>query len=245
MTLRRVVVTGASRGIGLAIARRFLELGSRVVLHSRGAPDDDAVREAERQGRATVVRGDLALEADRAALFVRASSELGGLDVLVNNAAEQSFGPIREWSDDAVQRMFLVNVVAALDCMRRAAEAMAGADGDRCIVNIASIRATRPGSGAAVYAATKAALLSATRTAAVEYGPAGIRVNAISPGLVWREGLEREWADGVRSYEQQAPLGRIGRPEDVAEACAMLASSAARWITGVDLPVDGGISLVR
>ena len=225
---RRVLVTGASRGIGLAIAMRFLADGAKVLMHER------------RDGM-----GDLEKEADRAALFERARDELGGLDVLVNNAGAQSFGALGELSNEEIERMLRVNVVAALDCMHRAATLMRASSGDRCIVNVASIRASRPGSGAAVYAATKAALVAATRSAAIEYGPAGIRVNAVSPGLIWRDGLDREWPDGVRNYEAQAPLRRIGQADDVAAACAMLASADAGWITGVDLVVDGGISLVR
>ena len=228
MTGRRVVVTGATRGIGLAIAKRFHADGAKVLMHAR----HEGV-------------GDLEKETDRAALFERARSELGGLDVLVNNAGAQHFGALGALSNDEIDRMLRVNVVAALDCMHRAATLMRESSGDRCIVNIASIRATRPGSGAAVYAATKAALIAATRSAAVEYGPAGIRVNAVSPGLVWRDGLDRDWPDGVQNYDEHAPLRRIGQPEDVAAACAMLASSDAAWITGVDLVVDGGMSLVR
>ena len=245
MNARRVVVTGASRGIGLAIARRFVADGARVVLHARSATEDEDIHAAVRDGRAMLLRGDLADEADRAVLFERTRADLGGIDVLVNNAGEQAYGALGDLPEATVERMLRVNVVAALDCMRRAASLMRAETGDRCIVNIASIRASRPGGGAAVYAATKAALVAATRTAAVEYGPAGIRVNAVSPGLVWRDGLEREWPAGVTRYEKQAPLRRIGQPDDVANACMMLASPQASWITGVDLIVDGGVSLVR
>jgi len=242
---RVVIVTGASRGIGLAIAQRFLELGCSVALHGRRTPDDASIREAVQRGNARLVSGDLSRESDRAALFAKAVEAFGALDVLVNNASVQTFGALSEWSEEVAQPLVQVNLIAAIDCMRRAAHIMANGDGDRCVINIASVRASRPGGGGAMYAATKAALVSVTRSAAVEYGPAGIRVNAISPGLIWREGIEEEWGDGVRAYQSLAPLRRIGRPNDVAEACVMLASPAAVWITGVDLIVDGGISLVR
>lgn len=242
---RVVVVTGASRGIGLVIARRFIELGDRVVLHGRSAPDEAVLCEAVQRGDARVVSGDLSRDIDRSALFAAAIEAFGTLDVLVNNASVQTFGTLREWSEEASRNLLQVNLVAAIDCMRRAAQVMEGGAGDRCIVNVASVRASRPGAGGAMYAATKAALVCATRSAAVEYGPAGIRVNAVSPGLIWREGIETEWGDGVRAYQAMAPLRRIGRPDDVADACTMLASPAAGWITGVDLIVDGGISLVR
>ncbi|MDQ4078313.1 MAG: SDR family oxidoreductase, partial [Chloroflexota bacterium] len=112
------------------------------------------------------------------------------------------------------------------------------------IVNIASIEAERPAPLHAHYNAAKGGVLMYTRSAALELGPHGIRVNAVSPGLIWREGIEEQWPEGVARWREAAPLTRLGRPEDVADACLFLASPAARWISGTNLVVDGGV-LVR
>jgi len=242
---RVALVTGAGRGIGLAIARRFLAGGARVVVHSRSPLDSSEIAAAADSGTACVVPGDLEDPNARADVFARALDRFGPPSIVINNAGSQRFETIMGGDDRALDQLLRVNVVATVDCMRRAARAMQGSEGDRCIINIVSIRATRPGAGGSLYAASKAALLSATRSAAIEFGPLGIRVNAVSPGLIGRDDLESSWPEGVRNYREVAPLRRIGRPEDVADACAMLASSGAKWITGVDLVVDGGMSLVR
>jgi NAD(P)-dependent dehydrogenase (short-subunit alcohol dehydrogenase family) len=109
------------------------------------------------------------------------------------------------------------------------------------IVNIASIESENPAPQHSHYSAAKAAVVMYTRTAALELGGKGIRVNCVSPGLIWREGLDRDWPEGVNAYLQAVPLGRLGQPDDVADACLFLASSAARWITGANLIVDGGV----
>jgi len=109
------------------------------------------------------------------------------------------------------------------------------------VVNVASIEAERPAPQHSHYNAAKAGVLMHTRAAAFELAPLGIRVNAVSPGLIWRAGLEQQWPDGVARWKEAAPLRRLGRAEDVADACLFLASPAARWITGVNLPVDGGV----
>jgi len=112
-------------------------------------------------------------------------------------------------------------------------------------VNIASIEAENPAPGHAHYDAAKAGVLMYTRTAAQELGGQGIRVNAVSPGLIWRKGLEQAWPEGVDAYLRAVPLGRLGLTDDVADACLFLASPAARWITGANLLVDGGVMTHR
>ena len=126
----------------------------------------------------------------------------------------------------------------------QAAAAVMGDRGGGSITLVASIEGTRPAVGHAHYAASKAAVIMLARAAAVEYGRPGIRVNRVSPGLVDRLGPGRGWPDGVRRWRRAAPLGRLGEPADVGDACVFLASPMARWITGHDLPVDGGMSAV-
>ena len=136
--------------------------------------------------------------------------------------------------------MLAANLRGALACLQAAGRRMAAA-GRGAIVNVTSIQAFRPAPGLAHYSAAKAGLEMLTRSAALELGPAGVRVNAVAPGLIWREGLETAWPEGVARYLAAAPLGRLGQPEDVADACLFLSSPAARFITGTTLVVDGGV----
>ncbi len=122
-----------------------------------------------------------------------------------------------------------------------AARQMIAQGGGGAIVNISSIEAENPAPGHSHYNAAKGGVLMYTRAAANELGPHGIRVNAVAPGLIWTPGLETNWPEGVARFLRAAPLGRIGTPEDVADACLFLASPAARWITGASLTVDGGV----
>src|SRR5688572_28503499 len=186
-----VVVTGSTRGIGRVIARRFLGEGMRVVFHGRNALSDPEVERSVADGRALCVLADLADAEGRVMLFARVLERFARVDVLINNAGLQAFGPLAGHSAHDFQRMLEVNAIAPSDCMRRAFDAMAKRGGG-CIVNIASIRSARPGANASLYAASKAALVAMTRAAAAEFGPHGIRVNAVLPGLVWREHLHAE-----------------------------------------------------
>ena len=163
----------------------------------------------------------------------------GRLDVLINNAALQDHGAFMDLPGDTFDRMLQANVGGAFRCAQAAAKNMGeGA----AIVNIASISGLEPAFEHVHYCSSKAALIMMTRAAALELGPRGVRVNAVAPGLIWRNGLDRNWPEGLARWLAHAPLGRVGRDEDVADACLFLASPAARFITGATLTVDGGVT---
>lgn len=237
------VVTGASQGIGASIARRFGEAGAMVLVHYRGheqAAEEVVASITAGGGRATAAQADLSQPGQVETLFACAIEKLGGLDIAVNNAGSFPVRPLldmdlREW-----QAVYADNVESAFLCTREAARHMQHAGGG-AIVNIASLESLAPAPDHSHYGSAKAALAMFTRCAAQELGPYGIRVNAVSPGLIERPGIEDAWPDGVARFRAQAPLRRIGEPGDVADACLFLASAAARWISGHNLVVDGGI----
>ena len=136
--------------------------------------------------------------------------------------------------------MLAANLDSTFLVMQRAAKLWAGRGG--AIVNIASIEGSDPATGHAHYSTSKAGMIMLSRAAALEYGPVGIRVNCVSPGLIDRDGLAEDWPDGVNRWLDRAPLGRLGTPQDVADAVLFLLSPAARWISGTNLVVDGGMS---
>jgi 3-oxoacyl-[acyl-carrier protein] reductase len=238
------LVTGAGRGIGRGIALRFAEHGAAVAVHCRTAVREaralaDRIQDAG--GRATVVRGDL-IDPSECHRIVREAAEWGGgrLTALVNNAGVQ---PVRELAGMTAEEWRAVvdtNLGSVFACTQAAAEVMGESGGS--VTHIASIEASAPAPGHAHYSAAKAAVVMHARAAALEYGPLGIRVNTVSPGLVDREGLAEDWPDGVRRWQRAAPLGRLGRAEDIGDACVFLASPLASWITGHDLVVDGGVT---
>ncbi|WP_053384264.1 SDR family NAD(P)-dependent oxidoreductase [Leucobacter celer] len=259
---QRVLVTGASGGIGGGIARRFAAAGARVAVHYRGttAASTDAafalVEELrQRGGEAVAVRADLSAQGAAALLVAEAARALGGLDGLVNNAGIQPLAPLAETSREEWDEVLGTNLGAVFELSREAAAVMAGpsplpepveAGGsdsrrNRWITHIASIEASRPAPAHAHYAVAKAGLVMHARAAALELGPAGIRVNTVSPGLVDRPGLAEAWPEGVASWIAHAPLGRLATAEDIGDACVLLASPAASFITGQDLAVDGGM----
>jgi NAD(P)-dependent dehydrogenase (short-subunit alcohol dehydrogenase family) len=243
---RVVLVTGAGSGLGRGIARRFGEAGARVVVHYRASADGaQAVAEAIGAGRATVAAADLTREADAHALVERAVQAFGRLDVLVNNAGIYPLAglvdmTLAQWDEVLGATLTSVFLATQAAARRMIAQGEGGA-----IVNVTSIEAENPAPVHSHYDAAKAGAAMHTRAAAQELGRHGIRVNAVAPGLIWREGLEAAWPEGVAGYLKAAPLGRLGQPEDVADACLFLASPAARWITGASLTVDGGVMTQR
>lgn len=256
---QRVLVTGASGGIGSGIARRFAAAGARLAVHYRGATTASVdaafalVEELrEHGGDAVAVRANLSEPGAAEALIDEAVRALGGLDGLVNNAGIQPLSLLADTCRAEWDEVLDTNLGAVFE-LSRAAAAMMAADGEadpeagptgpnnRWITHIASIEASRPAMAHAHYSVAKAGLVMHARAAALELGSLGIRVNTVSPGLVERPGLAEAWPEGVASWRANAPLGRLATPADIGNACVLLASPAASFITGQDLAVDGGM----
>ncbi|MGI5456124.1 SDR family NAD(P)-dependent oxidoreductase [Streptomyces sp. CA-249302] len=239
------LVTGAGGGIGRGIALRFAEEGAAVALHCRtavAAAREVAGRIQESGGRAVVLRADLRDE-DACARVVREAAEWGGgLDAVVNNAGVQPVRELPGMTAGEWRAVLDANLTGVFACTQAAAEVMRERGRGGSVTHIASVEGRQPAPGHAHYSASKAAVVMHARSAALEYGPYGIRVNSVSPGLIGREGLAEDWPEGVRRWRAAAPLGRLGRPEDVGDACVFLASRLASWVTGHDLLVDGGVS---
>jgi 3-oxoacyl-[acyl-carrier protein] reductase len=244
---RRVLVTGAGSGIGFGIALRFAEAGASVVIHYRQSQKQANAlvsRIKRKRGKAVAIGADLTSAEEVQHLIAATVKALGGLDVLINNAGIYPVSPLLEMRESEWNDVIAANLTSVHLCTQAAARAMKQQKRG-AIVNIASIEAENPAPGHSHYTAAKAGVVMYTRTAAQELGPHGIRVNAVSPGLIWRKGLDQAWPEGVNGYLRAAPLGRLGQFDDVADACLFLASPAARWITGANLIVDGGVMTHR
>ena len=247
LTGRVAIVTGASQGLGAGIAQRFAAAGAGVVVHYRRGREaaNELVAGIEGSGgTAVAIGGELVDEAGADRLFHAARQKLGPVDILVNNAGQNfPLHPLVEISLEEWQAMFRDNLETMFLCTRAAAVEMRERGG--AIVNIGSISATNPASDHSHYNSAKAGVLAFTRSCAQELGPFGIRVNSVSPGLINRDGLDTAWPEGVQRWLGKVPLGRLGEPEDIADACLFLASPAARWISGQNLAVDGGVLATR
>lgn len=232
----QILVTGASGNIGQGIAARLAEAGATVVAHYH---QNAAAAEAliERLGTGRVIGADLTNKASVDAMLDSADATM-----VVNNAAVQTVQNLSDMSFSDWRLMMAANLDSAFLVTQRAARAWSLADRGGAVVNIASIEGLDPAEGHGHYATSKAGLVMLTRAAALEFGAARIRVNTVSPGLIDREGLQKDWPDGVGRWLDRVPLGRVGTPNDVADAVLFLLSPAARWISGANLVVDGGMS---
>ena len=245
---KTAIVTGASGGIGSAIAHRLAQAGARVAVHFHSnSASAERVVEGIRLigGNASAIRADLRDEAECKSLLEQTTGDLGLPCILVNNAGIQPVSHIPDLTNTETHEVLSTNIATPVLLTRLFATLQIDGNSSNStssITNIASIEGLHPASGHAHYASSKAALIMFTRAAAVELGVHGIRVNAVSPGLINRDGLAENWPEGVQRYTAAAPLGTIGEATDIADSVLFLSSAAARWITGTNLVVDGGVS---
>ena len=243
---RIVVVTGGSAGIGRAVAQRFAESGAHVVIAGRNI--EVANRAADEIARETkvaalAVQTDVGVPEQCEKLIAEAVAHFGAVDVLVNNAAHFALVALVEAGAEEAARFLDANVLGPLHCARALARWAIEAKRAAAIVNISSIAGARPAPGCGLYAASKAALDSLTKTMALEWSAKGIRVNGVAPGHVNTEGVMADFAAGRLDYAAmiaRIPAGRIADVRDVAEAVIFLASEKSRHIVGQTLTVDGG-----
>ncbi|MBA4067582.1 MAG: short chain dehydrogenase [Isosphaera sp.] len=239
------LVTGGTGGIGKATAVAFAREGAKVVLSGRREKEGLAVVEeiTKAGGVAHFVAADVAKEADVKRLVGETVAKFGRLDVAFNNAGVEWAGPLTEATEADYRRVFDINVWGVLTAMKYEVPAMLKGGGG-AIVNTSSIAGHIGFPGASVYAAAKFAVEGLTKTAALEFARQGVRVNAVAPAAIVTEMVDRffggEDSEGGKAMAEKHPVGRMGRPEEVAAAVLYLASDAAKFTTGVSLPVDGG-----
>jgi 3-oxoacyl-[acyl-carrier protein] reductase len=247
LTGKVAVVTGASKGIGAAIAKQLAADGAEVVVNYATGREgaDEVVAEIEKSGgKAIAVGASVLKEADIDALFAQTKKTFGKVDILVNNAGVYGFAPLEQLNVEEYKRQHETNVLGLLLVTKAALPLFPATGGS--VINISSVASTLAPPATTVYSSTKGAVDTITRALAKELGPRQIRVNAINPGLVITEGAKTVGIVGS-DFEREAvastPLGRAGQPEDIAPPVAFLASDDARWITGETIYVSGGAGI--
>ena len=242
---RVAVITGAKGGIGLATAGRFAAEGAGVVLVDVLDASAEARMLIESGSKARFIRVDVGDEAEVAALFTEVEEEFGRVDVLVNNATVETADSVLSSAGDAWDELMSVNLRGAFLCAKAAIPSMERSGGGS-IVNMSSELALISSPGPAAYSTSKAALVQLTRVLAADHAKANIRVNALCPGPISTQLLQEVLSASsdpgrlLKSFEERTLLGRLGRPEEVASACAYLASDDSSYMTGATLVLDGG-----
>jgi 3-oxoacyl-[acyl-carrier protein] reductase len=238
------IVTGASKGIGAAIAEHMAAEGASVIVNyasSKSGAEATVKRIHAKDGKAVAIQADVSKPQDIQRLFAETKRAFGSLDILVNNAGIYEMFPLEKVTPEHFHKQFDLNVLGLLLATQEAVKNFGPSGGS--VVNISSVVATLAPPNSSVYSATKAAVVAITRSLAQELGPRKIRVNAINPGMVETEGLHAAGiveSDFRRELEKQTPLGRIGLPNDIAPAAVFLASDESSWITGETLYISGG-----
>ncbi|WP_168583525.1 SDR family oxidoreductase [Gephyromycinifex aptenodytis] len=237
------LITGASRGIGLDIARRLVEEGARVVLTARNPePLAEAVAGLGGEDVAIGVAGKSDDAEHREHAVAQAIEKFGSLDILVNNAGiNPAYGPLMKLDPGASRKILEVNVIGTLGWAQCAHAAWLGEHGG-AIINIASIAGLRPAPGIGMYGVSKAAVIHLTEELAYELGP-NVRVNAVAPAVVKTQFATALYEGREEEVAAAYPLKRLGEPRDISGAVAFLASPDAGWMTGQTLVVDGGVTL--
>jgi len=238
---RRALVTGAGSGIGKGIARRLAQAGAKVAVFDLDA--DRAAAAAAEIGNGAIAAGcDVSDESSVAAMVRDLAEQLGGIDILVNNAGIYPTGPVAEMDVGDWDRVMAVNLRGPMLCTREVVRVMRSGGAGGAILNVSSIDSIHPSFvGMSHYGASKAGLNMLTRSAALEFAPDRITVNAICPGGVETEGTQAAFGDGLKDQlEERIPLGRVATPDEIGAVSLFLVSPAARYITGTTLVVDGG-----
>jgi 3-oxoacyl-[acyl-carrier protein] reductase len=237
------VITGASKGIGAEIAKRLAGEGASVVVNyasSKGGAEEVVAAILNEGGKAIAVQADVAKSADVKRLFQATKDAFGRLDILVNNAGVFAFGPLEEVTEALFRRQFDTNVLGALLATREALGYFGAAGGS--VINLSSISSVNPVPNSVVYSASKSAIDAVTKALANELAGRNIRVNVIAPGMTATEGLAAIGIDdgAAKSIGAGLPMGRIGKPDDIAQVAAFLASDSSAWVTGERITVSGG-----
>ena len=245
LTGRHALITGATQGIGRIIAHRLTQAGAEVILHCRNDRPElhTLINDLSQlnKKKPKYVTGDLRTPDICSEIMRRSLQQVPQLDILINNAATQSTGSIENISEKDISEMLSINLATPLLLIKAFANQKLE---NGAVVNISSIEAIRPAINHSHYASTKAGLLNLTMSSALELGKKNIRVNSICPGLTDRPGLESAWPEGVKSWLDKVPLGRLCKGDDIANSTLFLVSEASSFITGACITIDGGMNSV-
>jgi len=245
LTGKVAIVTGASKGIGAAIATHLAAAGASVVVNYSSSKEgaDRVIDEiAKRGGQSLAVQANVAEKTDIDRLFAETKTAFGRVDILVNNAGVYDFASLENITAEHFHKQFNLNVLGLLLTTQKAAEAFGSEGGS--IINVSSVAGVNPPPGASVYSATKGAVDAVTKSLSKELGARKIRVNSLNPGMIETEGVHAAGfigSDFHKTIIATTPLGRIGQPDDIGPVAVFLASDDSGWVTGQTLLVSGGM----